>query len=215
MLYACRVSRAFEELVSFWDKIDTQLIVYEHTADDEVNRTHCHFLLETTVSTDTLKNWIKQALDLKVFPRTDWSFKTTYKDDDDEVHPVDFEFITYMSKGNLDANLCQGFDETQLESYKSKWKPTKKYKGLKQFKLISEKPETQRQRVATMLQPVIDANHHTYRDILDHILQVIKRERIVVGRYKIRDYFDYVVLHSKRDVSNDFARELLQMFTKF
>jgi len=90
------------------------VIVYEHEADAKVKRTHVHALVETDVSTDTLKYRIKKIVGF--VPKTDWSFKT-------EMHgePVHDKLITYMSKGKLEPKYQKGFTQEVVDKYKSEW----------------------------------------------------------------------------------------------
>lgn len=214
MLYAIRISRKYEELEQFFIRLEDQpiLAVFEHPEDDEVNRTHVHFLLQTDVSTDTLKNWIKKALDVKTFPKTDWAFATTYKDHQGKAVDVNLDFITYMSKGILKPKLIRGIDD--WEQYVTKWVQPQQYKGFKKFKTISERPETARKRQTDMLQPIIEnkALYQTQREIVYAILDVLRKEKVITGRYKIRDYYDYV-MNQRGD--NDWKDDVARMVTKF
>lgn len=214
MLYAVRLSRKYEELEQFFIRLEDQpiLAVFEHPEDDEVNRTHVHFLLQTDLSTDTLKNWIKKALDVKTFPKTDWAFATSYKDHNGNSVDVNLDFITYMSKGILKPKLIRGI--TDWEQYAAKWVQPKSYNGFKKFKTISERPETARKRQTDMLQPIIDnkALYQTQREIVYAILDVLRKERVITGRYKIRDYYDYVMNQRGND---DWKDDVTRMVTKF
>lgn len=213
MLYAVRLSRKYEELEQFFNSLEDSpiLAVFEHLEDDEVNRTHVHFLIDTQLSTDTLKNRIKKCLDVKSFPKTDWAFTTTYKDHQGKTVDVNLDFITYMSKGILKPKLIRGIDD--YEQYVNKWVQPQQYKGFKKYKTISERPETARKRQTELLQPIIQniAMYQTQREIVDAILDVCRKEKVIVGRYKIRDFFDYVM--NARD-NKDWKFDIFQMCAK-
>lgn len=106
-----RVSFPYANLVEMVKKLPEvcdKVVVYQHDA----SRTHVHMLLrECKVSTDTLKNWIKKALNVSV-KKTDWSFKSADKDD---------KYITYMSKGTLDPVFAHGYDSLGLAALRNKW----------------------------------------------------------------------------------------------
>lgn len=126
MNIAFRVSEPAERLVSFYDQIkssSSDLIIYEHKA----SQIHIHgLIIDCKVSTDTLKNWIKKALGIKAYDKSKWSFKTEYKDKDNEVHPVDYNFITYMAKGSLIPYLTT-VSEDIIEKYKNDWIEPQKF----------------------------------------------------------------------------------------
>lgn len=85
------------------------MVVYEHT---EASRPHIHMLLVgCSVSTDTLKNYIKK--ELGVISSRDWSFKTAKSDYDN--------YIKYMSKGYIEPCYNKGFEETYLTDCRLKW----------------------------------------------------------------------------------------------
>lgn len=122
MDYAVRVSYTYAELVEVFNKLSEvcdKIAVYEHDA----SRKHIHAVLRgCRVSTDTIKNWIKKALNVNV-KKTDWSFKTTYGEDH---KPVDDEFIKYMSKGKLEPKYKKGYDDLEIASFREKWQDKQK-----------------------------------------------------------------------------------------
>lgn len=193
-MLAIRVTRPCLDLVPFFEKLEERCdkyVFYQHDESLSVKRTHVHGLIVgCQVSTDTLKNWIKSAVG--TVDKSDWSFVT--KD-------VNERFITYMTKGVLEPATVKGYSEEEINKYRKDWVPHEKKKlsgGLTQFKLVSEKPETARQRQVDLLQPVLDyfiahPNEATGRTVLQHILKVIREKKLIVGRYKIRDYYDYVM----------------------
>lgn len=213
MLYAIRISRSYEELEQFFISLADSpiLAVFEHQQDDDVSRTHVHALLDTELSTDTLKHRIKKFLNVKVFPKTDWSFTKTYKNHQGDTVDVNLEFITYMSKGILQPKQLNGI--VDWKQYADKWVQPKQYKGLKKFKLVTERPEVARKRQTDLLKPVIDniAMFQTSKEIVDAILDVLRKEKVIVGRYKIRDYYDYVM--NARD-NRDWRHDIFYLCTK-
>jgi len=121
-MWAVRVSLDYvslgSEVVTKIAAACERLVIYEHEADEEINRTHTHWLVvNPTVTDETIKNWIGRH---KGKGNSFWSFKTTYTVKGVE-YPVDFKFITYMSKGVLHPQFVKGFTEEQIEEYRKAW----------------------------------------------------------------------------------------------
>lgn len=189
-MYAVRITEPYIRLKPFWDRLAEgapKLVVYEHTD----GRIHCHALVETTLSTDTLKNWVKKALQVTAYPKTDWSFKTAEND----------RFITYMSKGRLNPLVCVGYSPEQIAELRSQWVEQPPRRELTQYKLKAENPKEAKARQNDMMDEVLkrlrERGTYTTADVLETIRQVVVVEhRTIVGRYKMRDYYDYVYLRT-------------------
>jgi len=94
MDFALRISRTAEELKDLfedWEKASGKILAYEHPQDEDVNRTHCHILIEAcTVGKAAL---IKRALKLiRLHGNEDWSWVTK------DIKSKE-EYIRYMTKG--------------------------------------------------------------------------------------------------------------------
>lgn len=207
MNYAIRITNAYQELASFCEQLSKccdKVVIYEHQA----NRVHIHGLLvNCKVSTDTLKNYVKRSLGVSTYPKSDWSFKTIW-----EGNPVDDNFIIYMSKGDLQPKYYTGYTIDDLELFRQKWVARSDYvkkKTLTQFKIKYENPREAKIRQNEMMdmvrQRVREHNIRKPRDILQVIRDVVYREcKTVVGRYKIRDFYDYISsdVHEEEWLSN-------------
>jgi len=193
-----RVSRTYDDLKEFIEKLADAcevLVVYEHQADDSVNRTHIHAYVEDPkVSTDTMKNWVKKALKVSSFLKTDWAFPEA----------LDRGFITYLSKGHLDPLFVKGIEEEACRLMKSAWVDQPQKKGKIQYILKAENPQERKMRQAEMIAeirrrihtdaPVDDLGYHNTQNVLHIITDVVVRQnQNVCGRYKIRDYYDTVM----------------------
>lgn len=110
---AFRVSSSYDSLTDFITKlseVSEKVIIYQHDA----TRIHIHGLVQDCrISTDTMKNWIKKCLNVKSFPKSDWSFKSV---DDDYG-----KYITYMSKGKLSPMYVKEFDDEFVEQCRNEW----------------------------------------------------------------------------------------------
>jgi len=195
MNVAIRVSVPFADLDKFCDLIRSQCtscIIYEHQS----SRVHIHGLIKgCKVSTDTLKNYVKRSLAVTSFPKTDWSFKTQFEGGD-----IDDRFITYMSKGILDPVFLHNCDDESIAILKSKWVPVVKQRKAEmvQYKLKIENPRESKIRQNEMMDMVkqrcSELGYKRGRPVLEIIRQVVYVEnRTIVGRYKLRDFYDYVV----------------------
>lgn len=187
-MLAIRVTKSAEALRSFYDRLDQasdKYIIYEH--NERSDNIHIHgFIVNCMVSTDTLKNWIKK--DVGTVKASEWSFKTA----------TDYKFITYMSKGCLTPYKVHNFDMQEIEQYKSEWVPMSKPKGLTQYKLKIENPKEAKMRQNELMDMVRQRCKEKHvrdpRGVLEIIRDVVYREhKTIVGRYKIRDYYDYVM----------------------
>lgn len=209
-MIAFRVTRTYEELHAFVERLSTQsskLIVYQHDA----SRTHIHGLVvECKVSTDTLKNWIKHELNCDKFPKSDWSFITQ----DKQGNPVTDAFITYMSKGILQPRYYNGYSEDDIEQYRLKWKPTERTKV--QYVLKQENPHEAKKRQNDMIDEIVrrveSEGLKTTEEIINAICKVVYKEnRTVMGRYKIRDFYDAVLYRTDQPA---FMRQMINLCLK-
>lgn len=203
-----RITRSFADLKDFPTKLAEVcdvLAVYEHEADDDISRTHIHCYADNPqVSTDTMKNWVKKALGTKVFPKTDWSFEEAQ----------DVGFITYMSKGHLSPLLIKGIDAEACRLLKDKWVDMPKKQGKTQYVLKIENPQERKMRQAEMIAeirrrihvdaPKDDGGYHDTGNVINIIIDVVvKQNQNVCGRYKIRDYYDTVMMLENSHVAHN------------
>lgn len=193
-MLAFRISRSGDELAKVFDQMlqsCDKYIVYQHEADDEISRTHVHGLIEgCKVSTDTLKNWVKKALDVKAFPKTDWSFVTEL-----QGKPVTEDFITYMSKGTL-SPIRSSWDEARVDELKNKWSDEYVTRGMKrQFKIVQMLTPQEAKKTYNQMIDDIDGrigDRDDDRHILEQIVKYVNEKRLIIGRYKIRDMYDTI-----------------------
>jgi len=190
MAYAIRITRTAKELEGLWERLDKgalRIIAYEHL---DGARPHIHIYAEgVTVSTDTLKNWIKRALSVQTFDKKDWSFK---------VADGDLKIITYMSKGKYDPAYNKGFELEQVAKLKGTWLD---YAGL--LRTSPTKLVQPKLNVPALIDEIerryMEIDRHT--EDLDRIMTCIidiakkvvyKENKAIVGRHKFRDFVDTV-----------------------
>lgn len=188
-MLALRVTRSYAGLKSFFEKLSTncdKLVAYQH---DESSRVHVHALVVACKpSTDTLKNWIRTVVG--PVEKTDWSFVTKN---------VNENFITYMSKGNLAPVCCYGFTNDQIEAYKAAWEHRpKSFKQTKLTYVVKETTEQRKMRQEDMIAEIVkrysELKNPSSKDLIQLIYKVVSIEnRNVLGRFKVRDYYDTIM----------------------
>jgi len=193
-MLAIRITFPYLRLEQTFSKIkdaSQRVIVYQHDA----SRVHVHALVVgCTVSTDTLKNWVMREINGKV-TRDSWSFKTAQNE----------EFITYMSKGNLTPVFVSGYQPEVIEAFRSKWvQQSPKNKPLVQYRLKLENPQEQKMRQQEMVKEIAlrynEAPVQTPSVLISLIRQVVVIEqKTLLGRYKLRDYYDTIMLLQQPD----------------
>lgn len=204
----CRVSMPYEDLKEAFQLIADEvekLVVYQHEADEDVNRTHCHFYVVYPHSTDTLKNRFKRTL-----PTTSkrgnslWAFNTEYKEYHTlKVIPVGPSCITYMSKGVLEPSMMKGFTQAEIDEYKSGWveQPVKRSYQTKLQYIVKETPSEAKKRkndlIAEMLTELkdhipVNLEYHVDEKVVRTIIKILNDNNIIFSRYTIRDYYDTI-----------------------
>jgi len=189
-MFAIRITKSFNDLKEFFPKLDLvteRYVWYEHAVPNNI---HVHGLVVgCTVSTDTLKNYIRKSVgNMK---STEWSFKSA----------DDLNFITYMAKGNLFPVIVKGFASEEISDLTSKWvdQPVRLNRNqMIQYKLKFENPQQAKMRQNDMIDAIIlRINEKAINDpekVLEEIRQVVYVEQhTIVGRYKIRDYYDTIM----------------------
>lgn len=187
-----RVSREFQDLIRCMPLFEVQcekLVLYEHEQDNEVSRTHVHFLItEVKCSRETLKNIIRK--ECENIPRQDWSFK-------DVTDPKGC--ITYMSKGTLDPMYNYNYSRDEIDDCKKLWKdPTKKTIRVANGKLVVqdqvEKSRSKNDILNEVLAELPDGCCEA-TEVLTAIRKVLIANKQVVGFYKMEDYYWNVIMY--------------------
>lgn len=217
MNYAFRISESYDNLEQFVLQVGNHsqyLAVYEHSDPDK--RTHIHGYVEgLTVSTDTLKNWVKKALNVKSFKRTDWEFAEKISKGEKKGQPVDRDSLIYFHKGTFPIRYNKGFTEEFIKEQHSKsYKPVEYVgKSVKtQYKLVCENPTQKKHRENDLVQMMIDKSKNlvTDRDVMIQVIDVLNETKTVCGDYKALDYFDTVIRRVHKGTSLNRLMGLLE-----
>lgn len=205
VLLAVRISRSYDDLKGMWEALReecTAMIVYQHDADEETSRTHVHAVLQDlSIGVETIKYRVKSYLKTKVFCKSDWCFQT-------EVgrpkSAVTWDYITYMSKGTLEPVLIHNVTDNDIALKTSNWIP--EGKGHKLYKTIrDETPEQKRKRQIDLVKEVVahieqvkEQGQKYGPSLEEHVVMALQatilKHDLVVGRYKLRDYYDAVMM---------------------
>lgn len=114
---AFRLSMAYSDcesvMAGYADRCE-KIVVYEHSSDEEVSRTHIHgVMVKSTVGIEGLKKYLKTHLDVGGLTGNQlWSWKHC-----DDVN----KYVTYMSKGSLAYKFMKGFSPDEVEALRLSW----------------------------------------------------------------------------------------------
>lgn len=217
MNYAFRITESYDNLEQFVLQVGNHsqyLAVYEHSEPDK--RTHVHGYVEgLTVSTDTLKNWVKKALNVKTFKKSDWEFAEKIAKGEKKGKPVDRDSLVYFHKGKYPIRYNKGFtDEFISEQHKKSYVPVEYVgKSVKtQYKLVCENPTQKKHRENDLIKMMIDKckDLHTDREVMIQVIEVLNETKTVCGDYKVLDYFDTVIRRIYKGTSLDRLMGLLE-----
>lgn len=195
MSYFVRIHLTKEQLlpaIPILESVCERIIAYEHSED--ITRIHCHLILTSvTVSTDTLKNYIRKHC--PVPPRAGnkyWSFKQA-----NDTHGA----ITYMSKGKYDPFVMKGFTQEEVEDSKGRWvertpETSSKYQTRLQY-VVRETPSQAKKRkndlIIEMIAEINETNvARNSFETIKVIIHVLNSNSVVFGRYTVRDYYDTI-----------------------
>lgn len=107
------IHAAYDEQKVLYDRItqaSEQFMVCQHDADDKVNRTHCHVLIENPKRTvQTLRSWIHEA---GCGGRGNYAIFSNYTRDDLGV---------YMVKGDKAHVKVTSFTDEQVRLWEQQW----------------------------------------------------------------------------------------------
>lgn len=192
--FSARISRSYDDVFDWIDAIKCKSIaVYEHEADDEVSRTHIHILVtDSEVNTDALKARYKKLYG--GIDKSDWMFKYGIT--------TDHKFITYMSKGKLSPKLTKGYDLAEIVSATEDWvDPSKTNLRLEDGKFVRDVNEPNQKTKTQLLEQMRSRLSGTdpTREILKIVRKVLVENKVIVGMYKMMDYYDSLIMYERKE----------------
>lgn len=189
---AIRITRPYDDIQQWIDDITAdKKAVYQHDADDEISRTHVHMLLiNCTLKPDSLKARFKKLYGN--IEAKDWSFKTS---------DGDSKFITYMSKGVLAPSLTKGYTVEEIQNYTQQWVEPKTGLKLENGKFVRDVNEPNQKTKIQLLEQMRSqlSDTDSTRNILKIIRKVLIDNRIVIGQYKMMDYYDSLIMYERKE----------------
>lgn len=208
--FAFRITVAYDDLglglLALYD-MSEKIAIYEHDADEDVNRTHIHGLImgcnrkEDTVRTKFFKG---------IYESTDYELKTKYQDKNKRWWPVDDKYITYMSKGRLQPQYVKGYSFEETEEFRKQWvdfsalKTARESSGTKVGEdqvAVATTPKKQ-MTVYSHCKAIIDGmkdknNGLIKHNVIDEIIEYCNKNKIAMGGYKARDWYDCILQQAK------------------
>jgi len=189
-----RISYSYDEIKEWiTDLTCDKIIVYQHEADKDVSRTHVHmYIVGCSIKPDAMKTRFRKLYNPAVIGNSLWSWK---KADDDGC-------ITYMSNGLYDPVYNKGFDEVRINELRGKWiNPETVNISLQNGKLVKEAKEPT-QKTKSQLLEEMRANlspTSSSREMLRGIRKVLRDNNIIIGQYKVLDYYDTLFMLDHKD----------------
>lgn len=198
--YAPRVSLSYADMsgvIEEWSQSCKEMVVYQHDPDKDVNRVHIHMvMIDCKYKTaEALKRQFHSRVETDLKGNALWSWEH-------ESYIPDISFVTYMSKGELAPVFVKNILPARIEELRLQWKePTPK------GKLLTEKKESQKTKYDLLhdMNSEIDierCNGMSNRVLADYlvsvVLKILRKNRIVVGRYKVREYRD-ALMYTRED----------------
>lgn len=192
--FSARISRSYNDVFEWCDNIKCkQIAIYEHEADEDVSRTHIHLLIiGSEVNVDALKVRYKKlygGIEAK-----DWRFK--YDVDDNSNR-----FITYMSKGKLPPKLTKGYEVSEIEKLTAEWIEPKTNLKLEDGKFVRDIAQPGQKTKLELLEQMRSklSDTDSTRDILKIIRKVLIANKVIVGQFKMLDYYDSLIMYSRKE----------------
>lgn len=210
MNYAIRLTRSAYMLEDFFPKLNAicdRTIWFEHKQDHKVSRSHVHgLIINCSVSTDTLRNWLKMIS--SKWERSDWSFKTNYKINN-QKQDVNDRFITYMAKGVLSP--CYEFNYPDWKRFQEAWIEPKLHQQTLTEAYSHDKQQTKWEMLKEIQRRIALYDYEVSdRVLIDEIVNVYRHNKVVINRYKVRDMFDSFKLYDDNK-SAAFKAEILNV----
>lgn len=185
-------------------ELSDTLVIYEHEADEEVSRTHCHgLMLGCKRGQDTIRNkYFKN-----IYAKQDYSLvaKTLNK-------VIDKKFITYMSKGKLNPKYCKGVSDIEIAELTALWRDM----TTKVVDAETKKKPTNIYEICELIRKdYLDNNRKLLEDysnseIIQAIIKYHNKEKKAINAYKVRDYYDCIIMMAKPNRYIDTVGQLIQ-----
>jgi len=199
-----RISREYSAIAEWVEALPCEgIIVYEHEADEDINRTHIHFYItKCEIKPDAMKSRFRTKYG--AIHKGDWSFKLQREDG----KPLDSGTIVYMSKGHLQPILNKGWKKEETERLRLLWIPPAKtmLKAVdgKLVRVVDESAKKTRKQLLELmcadLPNEIDRGPDGIKTVMKQVRKVLVKNNEVIGQYKVFDYCDSVYMYKYKEV---------------
>lgn len=181
----------------------TEWMVYEHEADEQVSRTHCHvYFFNWGLSEQSFRSYFKNMYgDL---PKTDYALSTTAGRG---KGPITLEYaVKYASKdGSIPVKFVRGFDKEQIHKIEEGYKKQpilavhKEPRQMTKWKLVEICYEEAKQEAKVYNQPKL-----TKGQMVDLVVDVLLTHKQVFSTYKVIEIMETI---AARDGDYEMAKE--------
>lgn len=198
--YAIRVTLPYHDMsgvVKVWSLYADKVAVFQHEADEDVNKTHIHIgLLNCEFKTpEALKRKMLKQITVEETGNKLWSFK---------VWDGSQKYLTYMSKGTLIASYLKLWDDNDVNMWKEKWidtppappsTQTDKKSQMTKYEIVQKVWERMPKEIQWG-EPDLYVNGE--QRVLEKIREVLIENKQAIGLYKVIDIYDaFTMYHQK------------------
>jgi len=199
-----RITREYSAISEWVEALPCErIIVYEHQADEEINRTHIHFYItKCEIKPDAMKSRFRTKYG--AIDKGDWAFALQQKNGE----ALNEGAITYMSKGSLQPVYNKGWTAEEIQPLKMLWQPPAKtmLKAVdgKLVRVVDESSKKTRKQLLELmcadLPHEIDRGPDGIKTVMKQVRKILVKNNEVIGQYKVFDYCDSVYMYKYKEV---------------
>lgn len=215
------IQESLKELTDMCSKV----AIYQHDADEEIERTHIHgLLMGCSRGEDTIRNRFFKGK----YDASDYELKQKYKVKEGlekikRSYPVDDKYIIYMSKGVHDPVFLKTYTNEECDVYKAMWRNHKEKKQEVE-KEKSAKPKNIYEECQDIVSAKLPKRSYPYfngfieeqvwdysdSEIVDAIVLWANEHHKAINQYKVRDYYDCILMRQKPMKYREAVMHLIQ-----
>lgn len=177
-----------------------KMLICQHEADEQINRTHSHIMfVAPKVCEEAIRKFIKAS---GWGGRGNYGIHTVAKE---SKQPYDLrKLAVYMIKGDIKNIKYSDYTDRDHRNWASEW-VTRIPVSLKDGRLVREKVEGKLSKmdVLNIVRSKLDKDavmtEKFQAEIITTIRQVLVDNNIILGAWKILDYYDSYVMYDKKE----------------
>lgn len=202
--YAVRITLPYDSVssvISVWSDACDKVTVFEHQMDEDISQTHVHLAMYNCqyATAEALKRRFYKIINTDRKGNELWSWKSWDGSD---------TYLTYMTKGNLDAKYLKGWNETDVNEWKSKWitptaqTTTTNEKKLSKYEIVQAVYGHFLAKCPILVTGKRDESKlHDVTDV--DLIKCIRRTLIdneqALGLYKVMDIYDAWIMYFQKE----------------